>query len=192
MKHLFTVASLLLVSAVAQAAGVEWKLDASHTKVGFSVPHMMVSTVEGQFKKATATVLLDEADLTKSQITVAIPVESIDTSDAKRDEHLRSPEFFDAKKFPTITFKSTKVAKAGKAYKITGDLTIRGVTKPVTLDATLSGPVKTPWGNSMRASTITGTVKRSDFGLTWNKTLDAGGVVIGEDVKLDIQAEVTK
>lgn len=188
----FIAALPLFVAGLAHADAVEWKLDTSHTNVGFSVPHLKVSKVEGRFKEVSAKVSLDDADLTKSEVSVDINAASIDTWDAKRDDHLKGPDFFDVKKFPKLTFKSTKLVKAGAGYKLTGNLTIRDVTKPVTLDATLSAPVKTPWGNHARAVTVTGKVNRGDFGLKWNKLLDAGGVVVGEEVTLNISAEVTK
>jgi polyisoprenoid-binding protein YceI len=191
MKRLLA-ALPLLVAGIAHADSVEWKLDLSHSSVGFSVPHLVVSSVDGRFKEATAKVALDDADLTKSQVSVEINAASIDTGEVKRDEHLKGPDFFDVKKFPKLTFKSTKIAKAGAGYKLTGDLTIRDVTKSVTLDATLSAPVKTPWGNQARAAKLTGKIKRGDFGLKWNKALEAGGVVVGEDVTIEVKAEVTK
>jgi polyisoprenoid-binding protein YceI len=191
MKRL--IAALpLLVAGIAHADSVEWKLDTSHTSVGFSVPHLVVSSVDGRFKEATAKINLDEADLTKSQVSVEINAASIDTGDQKRDDHLKAPDFFDAKKFPKLTFKSTKIAKAGAGFKLTGDLTIRDVTKSVTLDATVSAPVKTPWGNQARAAKVSGKIKRGDFGLKWNKALETGGVVVGEEVTIDVKAEVTK
>lgn len=191
MKRLLA-ALPLLVAGIAHADSVEWKLDTSHTNIGFSVPHLVVSSVSGRFKEASAKVVLDDADLTKSEVAIEINAASIDTSEAKRDDHLRSADFFDTKKFPKLTFKSTKIAKAGNGYKLTGNLTIRDVTKPVTLDATLSAPIKTPWGNQARAAKLTGKLKRGDFGLKWNKALEAGGFVVGEEVTLDITAEVTK
>ena len=191
MKRLFA-ALPLLVAGIAHADSVEWKLDLSHSSIGFSVPHLVVSSVDGRFKEATAVVKLDDADLAKSDVSVTIATASIDTGDAKRDEHLRSADFFDAKKFPNVTFKSTKISKAGKGYTLTGNLTIRDVTKPVTLDATLSAPVKTPWGNQARAATLTGKIKRGDFGLKWNKALETGGVVVGDDVTINVKTEVTK
>lgn len=191
MKRL--IAALpLLIAGIAHADSVEWKLDTSHTTVGFSVPHLVVSSVDGRFKEATAKINLDDADLTKSQVSVEINAGSIDTGDQKRDEHLKSPDFFDTKKFPKLTFKSTKIAKAGAGYKLTGDLTIRDVTKSVVLDATLSAPVKTPWGNQARAAKVSGKIKRGDFGLKWNKALEAGGVVVGDEVTIEVKAEVTK
>jgi polyisoprenoid-binding protein YceI len=191
MKRLFA-ALPLLVAGIAHADSAEWKLDLSHSSIGFSVPHLVVSSVDGRFKEASAVVKLDDADLAKSDVSVTINAASVDTGDAKRDDHLRGPDFFDAKKFPTLTFKSTKISKAGSGYKLTGNLTIRDVTKPVTLDATVSAPVKTPWGNQARAATLTGKVKRGDFGLKWNKALETGGVLVGDDVTINVKAEVTK
>jgi polyisoprenoid-binding protein YceI len=188
----FIAALPLLVAGLAHADGVEWKLDPSHTNIGFSVPHLVVSSVEGRFKEASSKVSLDDADLTKSEVSVEINAASIDTGDAKRDDHLKSPDFFDVKKFPKLSFKSTKIAKAGAGYKLTGNLTIRDVTKPVTLDATLSAPVKTPWGNQARAAKLSGKIKRGEFGLKWNKALEAGGFVVGDEVTLNVSAEVTK
>lgn len=188
----FIAALPLLIAGIAHADAVEWKFDPSHTNVGFSVPHLVISSVEGRFREASAKVTLDDADLSKSQVSVEINAASIDTGDAKRDEHLKSPEFFDVKKFPKVTFKSTKITKAGAGYKLTGDLTIRDKTKAVTLDATLSAPVKTPWGNQARAAKVSGKIKRADFGLTWNKALETGGVVVGDDVTINVSAEVTK
>lgn len=182
----------LLIASVAHADAAVWKLDPSHTKVGFSVPHLVVSSVDGRFNESTASVKLDDADLTKSQVTVDINAASIDTGDKKRDDHLRSPEFFDTQKFPKLTFKSTKIAKSGAGYKLTGDLTIHGVTKSVTLDATLSAPMKTPFGNQARAAKVTGKVNRGDFGLKWNMPVETGGVLVGEEVTINVTAEVTK
>lgn len=188
----FIAALPLLIAGIAHADSVEWKFDPSHTNVGFSVPHLVISSVEGRFREASAKVTLDDADLTKSQVSVEINAASIDTGDAKRDEHLKGSDFFDVKKFPKVTFKSTKITKAGAGYKLTGELTIRDKTKPVTLDATLSAPVKTPWGNQARAAKVSGKIKRADFGLTWNKALETGGVVVGDDVTLNVSTEVTK
>ena len=191
MKRLIAILPLLL-AGVAHADSVEWKLDPSHTSVGFSVPHLVVSSVDGRFKEATAKINLDDAELTKSSVTVEINAGSIDTGDQKRDDHLKSPDFFDVKKFPKLSFKSSKIVKSGGGYKLTGDLTIRDVTKSVTLDASLSAPVKTPWGNQARAAKVSGKIKRADFGLKWNKALETGGVLVGDEVTIDVRAEVTK
>lgn len=186
-----TLASSLFASS-ALAETTEWSIDPAHSHIGFSVPHLMISEVEGQFKTYTGKVQLDEADLTKSQVEFTSEVASLDTGNAERDKHLKSPDFFDAAKHPQLTFKSTKITKAGKGYKLKGQLTVHGVTKDVTLDATVSGAIKNPWGKMVRAVKITGKLKRSDYGLLWNKALDQGGVVVGEDVTLDLKLELNK
>lgn len=193
MRSSLAALSLLFATAVAQAEPVEWSFDSAHSQIGFKVAHLMVSSVSGRFKEVQkSSVVIDDQDVSKDRIEIEIKADSISTDEAKRDEHLRSPEFFDTKKFPLIKFTSTKVVKSGKGYKVTGNLTIRDVTKPVTLDATLSAPVKNPWGKQVRAATLTGKIKRADFGLTWNKALETGGVVVGDTVTLEIQAEVTR
>lgn len=186
---LLAAAALLTASSTAFAS--EWDIDPSHTASQFSVRHMMISTVRGQFGKTTGTVTLDDKDITKSKIDVTIDVASIDTREPKRDDHLRSPDFFDVANHPTMTFKSTKIVKSGRALKVTGDLTMRGVTKPVTLEnVVITDAVKTPWGGLARGVTATGKLNRKDFGLTWNKALEAGGVLIGEEVEIVIDAEL--
>lgn len=181
-----------LVASTSSAWASEWEIDSSHTASQFSVRHMMISTVRGQFGKTTGAVTLDEKDVTKSKIDVTVDVATVDTRDAKRDAHLKSPDFFDVEKFPTMTFKSTKIAKKGKTLSVTGDLTIRGVTKPVTLEnVVITEPVKTPWGGLARGVTATGKLNRKDFGITWNKALEAGGVLVGDEVQLVIDAELT-
>jgi polyisoprenoid-binding protein YceI len=183
----------LAIPQAVRAESAEWTLDGTHSRIGFSVSHMVVSSVSGRFKQFSGTVSLDDANLTKSQVDITVKTESIDTDDAKRDEHLRSPDFFDTKKFPTLLFKSTKITKVGgNKYKLAGALTIHGATKDVTLDATVSDPIKNPWGKMVRSVKLGGKVKRSDFGLKWNKTLDAGGVLVGDEVTLDVQVEVDK
>jgi polyisoprenoid-binding protein YceI len=190
LHSLALATSLLALPALAEPA--EWAIDPTHSTVGFTVPHMVVSEVDGRFKTYSGKALLEEADLTKSTVEFTAEVASVDTGDAKRDEHLKGPDFFDSAKFPQLTFKSSKITKAGKGYKLKGDLTIHGVTKEVTLDATVSPAVKNPWGKLVRAVKITGKLKRGDFGLSWNKTLDQGGVVIGDEVALDIKLELNK
>jgi polyisoprenoid-binding protein YceI len=170
----------------------EWAIDAAHTHVGFSVPHMVVSEVEGEFKTFSGKVLLDEKDLQKSRLEFSAEVASIDTGVADRDKHLKSPDFFDAAKYPQISFQSTKIVKAGKGYKVTGNLTMRGVTKQVTLDATLSDAVQSPWGKQVRAAKVSGKISRQDFGVSWNKALDKGGVVVGDEVTIVVKLELNK
>jgi polyisoprenoid-binding protein YceI len=169
-----------------------WVLDPDHTTIGFSVKHMMVSDVKGSFDKFTGSVEIDDKDPSKSLVNVEIDVASVNTRNAKRDDHLKSADFFDAAKHPKMTFKSTKVeiAKDG-SMKITGNLTMRGVTKSVTLSsAPLSAAVKDPWGGTHRGTTATAKINRKDFGLTWNTALEAGGVVVGDDVTIELQIEL--
>lgn len=191
-----TVISLTALSALlslpALAEPSAWAIDPTHARFGFSATHMVFSEVDGEFKKATGTILLDEADLTKSSVEIVIEAASIDTGNEDRDKHLRSADFLDVEKFPQITFKSTKIKKAGKAYKVTGDLTIRGVTKPVTLDVDLSNALTNPWGKQVRGAKVRGKINRHDFGVSWNKTLDKGGVLVGDEVAFNIKLELNK
>ncbi|HVU02334.1 MAG TPA: YceI family protein [Polyangiaceae bacterium] len=189
--------SLLLVPALALFANLvhaeEWAIDAAHTRVGFTVPHMVVSDVEGRFHDVKGKVDIDDKDPTKSVVEITIQAGSVDTANADRDKHLKSPDFFDVAKFPTITFKSTKISKVGKnKYKVTGDLTIRDVTKSVVLDVEASDAIQNPWGKQVRGVKVAGKVNRHDFGLNWNKTLDKGGVLVGDIVTLDVQFELDK
>jgi polyisoprenoid-binding protein YceI len=179
-------------AAAPAAALSEWALDATHSRIGFSVPHLVISEVEGDIKKWKGKVLLDEKNLQNSQVEFTAESASIDTNNPDRDKHLRSPEFFDTEKFPEIKFKSTKITKAGKGYKLQGDLTMHGVTKPVTLDAVVSEAVTNPWGKQVRSVKITGQVKRQDWGLNWSKTMDKGGAVVGNEVTFNLKLELNK
>lgn len=186
-------ALLSLLGAPLAAHASTWEVDAAHSQAQFSVRHLMVSNVRGVFTKVTGTVNLNDADLTKSNLDVQIDASTIDTREAKRDEHLRSPDFFDVAKFPKLTFKSTQITKQGEGkYSVAGDLTMHGVTKPVTLATELSAEIKDPWGNTKRGATATATISRKDFGLTWNKALEAGGVAVGDEVKITIDVELQK
>ena len=194
MNRMTRIAALALAVAPALAFGqaTTWNVDPSHTRVGFSVKHLVISDVKGEFSKVSGKAQLDESDLSKSSVEMTIEVASVDTRDEKRDTHLKSADFFDAAKFPTITFKSTKVV-AGKdgAVTVTGDLTMRGVTKPVTLEGSISKTIVDPWGLSRRGVSFTGKLNRKEWGVSWSKVTDVGAVV-GDEVKLDIQAEITK
>lgn len=194
MRPILALSALALFTSVAaRAHAEEWSIDQGHTRVGFSIPHMIVSDVEGRFHDVKGKIDIDDKDATKSSIELTIASASIDTQNADRDKHLKSPDFFDVVKYPTLTFKSTKVAKAGKnKYKVTGDLTIRDVTKSVTLDVTASDPITNPWGKLFRGVKVEGKINRHDFGLNWNKTLDKGGVLVGDDVTLDVRFELLK
>jgi polyisoprenoid-binding protein YceI len=154
----------------------------------------MVSEVRGEFREFAVTLKADEKDVTRSTIEATIPVASINTRDEKRDGHLRAPDFFDAEKHPTITFASKAITKAGKGkMKMKGDLTIRGVTKEVSLDLEAPArPVKSPWGTEVYGVTATGKINRKDFGVSWSKVLDGGGLVVGDEVKIVINVEFVK
>ena len=185
------LAALLLLPASALAQTQAWEADAVHTHIGFSVRHMMVSNVKGEFKKYSVK-LQTEKDLTKSKVDVTIDVASIDTGNAQRDKHLRSPDFFDAAKYPTITFKSKKITRAGKdAFKVIGDLTIKGKTKEVVLAVkNFVGPIKDPMG-TMRAGLEASTkIDRRDFGVAYNAALEGGGLAVGNEVKIDLEVEL--
>ena len=170
-----------------------WNLDLSHSEVNFAVKHMMISTVRGKFNKFSGTIDFNEADPTHSSIDVSIDVASIDTRDEKRDGHLKSGDFFDVEKFPAITFKSTKVEKVSDSTaKVTGDLTIRGVSRPVVLDVTYAGQAKSPWGTTSAGFSASTKISRKDWGLTWNVALETGGVLVGEDISIAIEAELVK
>lgn len=172
---------------------MSWNLDTSHSRIGFAVKHMMVSTVRGEFKRFSGTLQLDEQDFTKSAIAGEIEVASLDTRDENRDAHLRSADFFDVERFPTITFKSTRIEpKGGNAYVVYGDLTIRGVTREVAIETEYSGTQKNPWGATMVGFSGTAEINRKDFGVEWNVALEAGGWLVGEKVKLEIEVELTK
>ena len=194
MKPLPLLALSSLFFSPALALAGTWDIDPAHSTVEFSVRHMMVTTVKGQFQKVKGTVELDEKDPNKSTVEVSIETASIDTREAKRDAHLKSPDFFDAAKFPALTFKSTKIEKAGKGkFKLTGDLSMHGITKSVVL--AVEGPsasIKDPYGRTVRGVMATGKLDRKDWGMTWNKALDSGGFVVSDEVKLDINAELAE
>lgn len=170
-------------------ATTQWDFDLSHSSVNFHVRHLMVSKVHGRFTKWSGSLALDEQDLTKSQIGVSIEAASIDTRDDKRDEHLRSADFLDVASFPTITFKSTQIEREGEdTYRVLGDLTIHGVTRPVKLEVEGGARVTDPWGGTRTGFSAKTSISRKDFGLTWNVALEAGGFLVGD--KLDITLEI--
>ena len=170
-----------------------WALDASHTNVGFAVKHMMISTVRGNFSEVTATVEIDGDDYSTAQISAEIDAASITTRNEQRDTHLRSADFFDVENEPKLTFTSTKVDVVSKEeLRVTGDLTIRGTTKPVTLNVELTGTGKDPWGNDRSAFTAETKINRSEFGLTWNQALETGGVIVSDEIKITIEGELVR
>jgi len=192
VRFLRSTALLALFLAPTLAAASTWQIDPAHTSAQFAVKHLMVSTVRGTMGKVTGTVTFDETDPTKSTVAASIDVAGIDTREPKRDEHLRSPDFLDVAKYPTITFASTKIEQISKdRFKVTGDLTMRGVKKPVILEVQgTPAPMKDPFGNTKLGGTATTTINRQDFGVAWSKKLDAGGVVVGDDVDITIDIEL--
>ncbi|ACM18727.1 periplasmic protein YceI [Geotalea daltonii FRC-32] len=194
MKRIVTsIAAIIALSLPVIASASSWKIDADHSNVGFKVRHLMVSNVKGSFEKVAGVLELNDKDITKSKVDVTIDTASINTNAAKRDEHLRSADFFDVAKYPTMTFVSKSVAKAGKKLKVTGNLTLHGVTRPVVLDVdALTKESKDPWGNFRRGTTATTTINRKDFGLVWNAALETGGVAVGEEIAIILEIELIK
>ncbi len=167
-----------------------WNIDLSHSGVHFTVRHLMVSKVRGAFTKWNGTLAINDEDITKSRIDISIDAASIDTDEAKRDAHLRSPDFFEVEKFPHLTFKSTKVErKNADTLAVTGDLTIRDVTRTVVLSVEEGGRVKDPWGGTRAGYSASASISRKEFGLTWNALLEAGGVAVGDKIEIGIEIE---
>jgi polyisoprenoid-binding protein YceI len=187
------LAILLLTPAIALADN--YQIDPAHSNASFAVKHMMVSTVRGEFTKLTGKVNLDDKDLTKSTLEASIDASTVNTREPKRDAHLKSADFFDVANHPNLTFKANKISKVAKGhYKMAGELTIRGVTKPVTFDVNgFDDESKTPWGSTVRGGVATATINRKDFGLNWNKPLDkAGGWLVGDEVTITLDVELIK
>lgn len=171
-----------------------WKLDPVHSVAEFKVKHMMISNVKGQFTGISGTLTLDESDVTKSRVDASIDAASVNTRDAQRDGHLKSADFFDVEKFPTLTFQSTSVKRtAGDELAVTGDLTIHGVTRQVVFSAegSLAGS-KDPWGNSRVGLSAVTRINRKDFGLTWNAALETGGILVGEEITITLDVQFVK
>ncbi|TVP80373.1 MAG: polyisoprenoid-binding protein [Gemmatimonadales bacterium] len=173
-----------------------WKLDPTHSTLEFSAKHMMITTVKGRFGEVEGTISVPDAGAAEASTEVKIPVASIDTGVDQRDEHLRSGDFLDAESHPHISFRSTGIdgsfEEAGDTFKLKGDLTIRGTTRPVTLDVTYEGEGQDPWGGTRRSFSAAGKLDRREFGLTWNQALETGGVLVSNDVKISLDVQVVK
>jgi polyisoprenoid-binding protein YceI len=170
-----------------------WNLDTVHSGINFTVRHMVVSKVRGRFAKFTGTVALDESDITRSSVEATIDVSSIDTGTAQRDDHLRSADFFDVERFPEIRFLSTRIEKvSGDRYRLTGELTIHGVTRSIALETEYGGRGKDPWGNERVGFTAKGAIDRKDFGLVWNQALETGGVLVSDRVELELEVQAVR
>ena len=179
-------------TAAATALGT-WTIDPAHSHVEFAVRHMMITTVKGRFGVVHGGVRIDDADPSKGEAEIEIDADSIDTREAQRDAHLKSADFFDVEKFPKLTFKSSRISDVkGDNFKLHGDLTIHGVTRPVTLDVTAEGRGKDPWGGERAGFTARTQIKRSDYGLTYNQALETGGFLVGDDIKISLDVELVK
>ncbi len=190
-KILFTLLLLFGCSQVAVAG--EYEIDPAHSSVGFKIRHLAISTVPGTFTAFKGTFSFDPDKIEKSSAEAEIAVTSVNTNNEKRDNHLKGEDFFDVEKFKVMKFKSKKVEKVDDdSFKVHGDLTIRGITKPVVLDVDYLGMAKDPWGSEKAGFTATTTINRKDFGLTWNKVLETGGFVVGDDVNIRLDVEGTK
>jgi polyisoprenoid-binding protein YceI len=165
----------------------QWAIDPSHSQITFSVKHLGISTVRGSFKSIAGTI--DASDDTIQNVHVKIDVDSISTGDQKRDDHLRSADFFDVASFPEASFVLRNATRTGDAINAQGELTLRGVTKPVTLTGEIGGPAKDPWGNTKVSATLSTKISRKEWGLTWNAALEAGGVLVSDEVKLDLEVQ---
>ncbi len=195
MKRLLaSISTIIALSLPAMASATAWNIDSDHSNVGFKVRHLMVSNVKGSFEKFAGVVDINDKDLSKSKVEVTIDTTSVNTNVQKRDEHLRSADFFDVAKYPTMKFVSKKVVAAGKdKLKVSGDLTLHGVTKEVVLD--VEGPAavsKDPWGNFRSGAVASTKINRKDFGLVWNAALETGGVAVGEEVTISLEIEMIK
>jgi polyisoprenoid-binding protein YceI len=173
---------------------IKWAVDPSHSEIAFKVKHLMITNVKGSFKEFDASIYTSGEDFMTSEIDFNINPASIDTGDVKRDEHLKSSDFFDVENFKQISFKGNKYEKAGNSanYVLYGDLVIRGIKKPVKLDVEFSGVMKDPWGNEKAGFTVDGKINRKDWGLNWNAALEAGGVLVSDDVKISGEIQLVK
>lgn len=186
-----TTAVLLAISAAAQTS--TWNIDPSHSSAQFTVRHLAISNVSGAFTKMSGSVSLNDKDITQSQVNATIDASSIDTRQPDRDKDLRSPNFLDVEKYPTLEFKSKRIVKSGDKLQLVGDLTLHGTTREVTLD--IDGPtpeLADPWGNLRRGFSATTTINRKDYGVVWNNTLKTGEAVVGDNVEIQLDVELVK
>ena len=169
-----------------------WAIDQAHSVVGFSVRHMMVTKVSGQFERFSGTIAFDPANVAAASVDVEIETASITTRSADRDAHLRSADFFDAETYPTISFKSTSVEPKGDRFRVHGELSMHGITRPVVLDAEFGGSGASPFGHTVAGFEASTTFKRSDFGLSWNAALETGGVMVSDEIRISLDIEATQ
>lgn len=193
MKRLLAVTSMAVAVALNVRAEDVYKIDPAHTTVGFSVAHLVINEVKGRFKDFEGTVTLDDKSANKlTGITGSIQAKSIDTGIEKRDDHLRSADFFAVDKFPTITFTSKRIERRGSKNVVLGTFTMHGVSHDITIPVTVKGPIQDPWGKTRIGLKANLTLDRKDYGLTWNKAMEAGGMMVGEEIEIEINAEAVK
>jgi polyisoprenoid-binding protein YceI len=173
-------------------ANSNWNIDASHSSLQFSVRHMVITKVRGAFKTYSGSLELNDDNQELANVNVVIDAASIDTAEPKRDEHLKAKDFLDVASYPTLTFQSRTIERRGERYQVAGDLTIHGVTRPVVLDAEFQGQGKDPWGGQRAAFSAKASINREDYGLTWNQALEAGGVLIGTKIEIEIEVQAVK
>lgn len=193
LASLAAAAAIVLASGAARAETSTWNVDPDHSSAEFAVRHLGLSNVRGEMGKVTGTLTYDDKDVTKSVVDATIDVKAINTREEKRDAHLRSDAFFDVEKFPNITFKSTKITKAGKGkLKVKGDLTIRGKTNSVVLDVDFPGTPVTAYGDTHMSAEATTRINRQDYGVSWNTTVDTGGLLVGDEVSITLEMDFVK
>jgi polyisoprenoid-binding protein YceI len=180
------------VETAPAGAKTAWKLDSSHSIVEFSAKHLMITTVKGRITDLEGTIYTDENDPKSSSVEATLKTASIDTRTDQRDQHLRSADFLNVVVYPEIKFRSTRIEGGKQEFKLTGDLTIKDITRPITLDVTFEGQTKDPWGGERVGFSATGKIDRRDFGLTWNQLLETGGVAVGNDIKIGIEIEAVR
>lgn len=181
-----------MATTQAPATSSTWKIDSTHSHIEFAVKHLMISTVKGRFGDVEGTIHIVDGDPSRSSVKATIKASSIDTRTGQRDDHLRSADFLDAANFPSLTFESTRITGDSSSFTVTGQLTIRGVTREITLHATNEGSGKDPWGGDRIGFSATTKLDRRDFGLVWNQAIESGGVVVGNEVKISIEIEAVK
>ena len=193
MSKFSSVLFLLLFGFISMNAQSKWAVDKAHTKIQFAVTHLLISEVTGEFKNFEGNIATDKSDFSDAKINFTIDINSINTDNEQRDKHLKSDDFFNAEKFPKMIFTGKSLQKVSDdKYKLTGDLTIRDVTKPVTLDVTYNGTIKDPYGNTKAGFKITGDINRFDYNLKWNALMEAGGAVVGKIVHMTVNLELQK
>ena len=193
MKKISLIIAAIIISLIVNAQNTKWDFDKSHTKITFTVTHMMITDVMGNFGKYSGTFLSDKSDFSDAKINFTIDVNSINTDEPNRDKHLRSADFFNVEKYPEITFVGTSFKSLGNnMYKLTGDFTMNGVTKSITLDVKGAGIIKDPYGNTRTGFKLTGTIDRTLWGLKYNSVMDAGGLLIGNEISIACYVELIK